>query len=665
MLPVCLLLAASIVFRLPALLNAAFVDSDSAIVGLQAIHLLHGEWSPFLLGSGYQTSVDSFVAAGFFSVLGPTPLALMLSTFIGHLALTWFAFATLRRHLRPWIAALLVLPLVFTPSPLHTYILGPPRQAALTLVFASVWVLDGAARADRPFAWYAGGAAIASLAGFADPYALVFLPALGALAVLACRDGLFAWTDPTFRRRAGACALGGALGLVPLLLLLSHPQSVHGELGLTRGAIGRNLRLLTGECLPWILSTTAYFSKRGVAYGPWHAPALVRAVQILGGALFVGGFVFAAASTGSRRIPWELRRLGLFGVLVVPVTLVGFLFSVMVMDLFSTRYLAAIVLASPLAFAPAGAILGARRLAASLAPYVLSAALAGWLGFGPFVDGPLPVRTSAAADETRLEEELARRGSRLRGRRLLGLLSTDVPLPRAAARRSDPRRRGSIRAVSRGVRQGQGRRVRLRRRPFARVVRRGAEGAGREPRVRRLRARRRGRSHRGDPSTGDGRSAAALDLRRLTDRIGRGRRRRVAAGAGVVLAPLVVPCTSRAGRSTSPSEGGPTPLPCSTDGKGSPRMPGGRTSVSSWARSARPSRGSRSSTISAAWPISRRLWRACTTSVSGSGRRIWRPASSRAPSAGKSIGYASDEGRAFAAFGLMLVFIQSAVWSPS
>ena len=51
-------LVASILFRLPPLINAAGTNSDAAIVGVQAMHILRGEWSWFLLGSGYQTSVD-------------------------------------------------------------------------------------------------------------------------------------------------------------------------------------------------------------------------------------------------------------------------------------------------------------------------------------------------------------------------------------------------------------------------------------------------------------------------------------------------------------------------------------------------------------------------------------------------------------------------------
>src|SRR5262245_55770202 len=134
-LPGVAVLAASVGFRMPALVNAAGTNSDAAIVGLQAMHILRGEWSWFLFGSGYQTSVDSVVAALFFLIAGPHPLALMLSTFAGHLAVTWLAFDVLQRHLPAPRAAIATLPLVLAPASVHTYALYPPRQASLTLAF--------------------------------------------------------------------------------------------------------------------------------------------------------------------------------------------------------------------------------------------------------------------------------------------------------------------------------------------------------------------------------------------------------------------------------------------------------------------------------------------------------------------------------------------------
>ena len=77
----------------------------------------------------------------------------------------------------PWPSALLLSPLAFATGPLHTYMFSPPRQAALTLAFASIWILDGALHSRRAAINLALGAFVAGLACFADPYALIFMPA--------------------------------------------------------------------------------------------------------------------------------------------------------------------------------------------------------------------------------------------------------------------------------------------------------------------------------------------------------------------------------------------------------------------------------------------------------------------------------------------------------
>ena len=124
------LVLGSYAFRLPALLNARSTNSDAAVVGLQAMHMLRGELSPFLWGSGYQTSADSLVAAMFFAVLGPSPLVLMLSALSLHVLATFLVFTMLRRRFAPWVALLATLPLVVSPSSVHSYALYPPRQVS-------------------------------------------------------------------------------------------------------------------------------------------------------------------------------------------------------------------------------------------------------------------------------------------------------------------------------------------------------------------------------------------------------------------------------------------------------------------------------------------------------------------------------------------------------
>ncbi len=404
--PLFVLLCVATVHALPALLNAAGLHSDGAVVGLQAKHLLHGEWSWFLWGSGYQTVVDSVSAALLFLVLGSTPLALTLSPFLGYLTLVIFAFATVRRRFQPWPSALLVAPLVVVTGPLHIYMFSPPRQVALTLIFAAIWLLDSASFGRRRELKLAGGALLAGLSGFADPYALLFLPALFLFLVLTALTA-----DTPNRLRVLAAGLtAGLVGLIPVWLLTHTPNASHGVLQLDAGILRHNLDLLE-TCLPFLLGTTAYFSPGRPTVEAWPAPVWFRAIQLAGAGLLLIGIAFGGLASLSRRFTPGVRRFAVLGALMLPVTLLGFSLSVMVMDRLSARYLVAIVLMAPFALAPALTALGPRRFAVLLAPYLLSVTVAGWLGYGGETRGLAIVRADGrATDEFALQALLRARG---------------------------------------------------------------------------------------------------------------------------------------------------------------------------------------------------------------------------------------------------------------
>ncbi|HEY2512676.1 MAG TPA: glycosyltransferase family 39 protein [Polyangiaceae bacterium] len=399
--PLLGVLAASLLFRAPALLHARETNSDAAVVGLQAMHFLRGEWSWFLWGSGYQTSVDSAVAAVFFALLGPTPLALLFSSLALHLVLTALAWNTLARRLDPGRAALCVLPLVFTSCPSQTYILYPPRQAALTLAVAALWLLDRAADSKRSSLFAASGA-ILGLACFADPYALVLVPPI---AIFGCACALERGALSASAGRLGGLAAGGLAGALPARLLRMHAHATHGQLDLSAGVLARNFHLLVDPCLPWALGARAYGTPGpAMGYTAWDGPSLVRSFELAGGALFLLALLAGGALLFARSIPWPVRRLALAGALAIPVTVAGFLVSPMVMDLFSARYLAAIPLLAPFALAPVASKLGLRPFALLVAPIVATTGLAGWIGYGPFL---LPANPN---EEAHLERVLAEQG---------------------------------------------------------------------------------------------------------------------------------------------------------------------------------------------------------------------------------------------------------------
>jgi hypothetical protein len=414
----------SYLFRLPPLLNARSTNSDAAVVGLQAMHILRGEMSPFLWGSGYQTSADSFVAAAFFAVLGAKPVALMLSSLTLHVVATLFVFATLRRRFDPWAALLLALPLVLSPSSVHTYALYPPRQLSLTLALAALFAVDSAGkpfrderdagpvtalvldrRGRRRLAY---GGLLTTLAVAADPYPLLLVPIALALAVLVARDELAVWFG-----RLAWFAGGAVLGIVPFIVLHRLKGAGSGPMGLSTEYLGQHFDLLVYECLPWALSYKVYYATNVMDYHPWAAPIVFRIVGIAGALLLFAMVVYAGFALLLRSMPWRVRSLGFAAALVYPLAIVAFMLSVMVMDHFSMRYLVVMTLLLPFAAAPAAFALGPRRFALAFAPHLLASAIGGWVGYGPFVRGIVPVReTPELRDDYALHAMLRYRGIR-------------------------------------------------------------------------------------------------------------------------------------------------------------------------------------------------------------------------------------------------------------
>jgi hypothetical protein len=342
-------------------------------------------------------------------VLGPTPLALMLSSFLGYLLLVSFAFGTLRRHFEAWPTALLVSPLIVPTGPLHIYMFSPPRQAALTLVFAAIWLLDGAPRWRHSALGFAAGAFVAGLSCFADPYALLFLPALALFLLLG------AAAEPARARlRSLAAGLAGAVaGLIPVWALTHSADASPGVFHLRADVITHNLKLLREACLPYLLGTTAYYSPHEPLVQPWPAPPWFRAIQLGGASLLLLGIAFGGLTIALRSIPFGIRRLAVLGSIMLPATLGAFALSVMVMDRLSARYLVAIVLMAPFALAPALFLLGSRRFGLLIAPFLASVTVAGWLNHGTDVAGARIVQHSTRqSDETLLRNELLARGIR-------------------------------------------------------------------------------------------------------------------------------------------------------------------------------------------------------------------------------------------------------------
>ncbi len=405
------LVALNVAYRFPPLLNAAGMNSDIAIVGLQAMHMLQGEVSRFLWGAGYQGSFDAMVVAAFFYFGGPTPLMLMLAPFLGHLILAFCAFAVTARYVSAGRAFLLGLPLVFTPIAINGVALGAPRQWCITFLFLGAFLIDGATQKKKAPLFLGVGAFLGFLATFFDLYGLQLLGPLLVFMLIVCFDSPFAW------KRLGLRALGGAAGsvagyfTVQLLRQADGASNSQASLSFSMAHVTQNFELLKETCLPWVLGGRSFVPGANLYPDAWDPPAPVRWFQMFGAGTLLVFIALALVLVFVRRVPWGARRVGLFGLGATTASILGFLVSGMPSDMWSARYLAPIVWTAPFALLPLVAALRTQGAAVLLMPYLSVAALSGWLSFGADVKGPIPVSSprGSAKDELAVCEYLKNR----------------------------------------------------------------------------------------------------------------------------------------------------------------------------------------------------------------------------------------------------------------
>jgi hypothetical protein len=176
-----------------------------------------------------------------------------------------------------------------------------------------------------------------------------------------------------------------------------------------------NWSLLTEQCLPYLLGVKVFVQPPGsVDHVLWPVPGWLHVVQWAGALGFAAAAGWAAVTVVGRVGPAPVRRLGALGVIGSAASVGGFLVSTMPSDLLAARYLAPIIWLAPFTLVPAAHALGTRGLAAAVAPFVIAVGVGGWLAFGPFVQGGLPVRDprGVAVEEAALGTTLRAQGVR-------------------------------------------------------------------------------------------------------------------------------------------------------------------------------------------------------------------------------------------------------------
>jgi len=379
-------------FRLPVFLNFGALDSDVAVVGLQSWHLGEGPRPLLLWGTTYQ-GVTAPLMARLVEVLLPIRPTLVVSSVLGHALLVLALFGALKQRLPAAWAALAAGCVAVCPEPLNFLTYSAFRIWAFTLIFVGLYLAEHSARAGsrarRVLLALLSGAAV-GLGYYTDLFVLQLLPGV-TLYLLG-----WAWSLPASRWLAVGGALAGfGLGSIPRWLAqMEAPQL--SELSLEN--LKHNWPLFWSQCLPYVTGTKLFASTTGfdrteqVLEGPWLVLAAVGmglfvAMALAGGVLGI--------SPGVRPSP---RRLAWCGAAWVGVSLVGFLFTRRPQDVMSARYLVPVLLGFPLLVAPVLDRLPRDRgtvwVSALLLPLLVHFGVAGWRGYGGWLERGLPRVTS-------------------------------------------------------------------------------------------------------------------------------------------------------------------------------------------------------------------------------------------------------------------------------
>jgi len=170
--------------------------------------------------------------------------------------------------------------------------------------------------------------------------------------------------------------------------------------------LGGNWRLFA-DCGPFALGAKSWIPGGAVPAPEWEMPMLVRIAFGMGAGLFVFLLVSSVPLVLSRKVPWAIRRLGLFGFLCGFTAVAAFLVTGAPKDIWSTRYLAPLMWFAPLAIAPALSTLRPRTALALVGAWAIGACTCGWVAYGTYVDGP-SIRLDARGAAVAEHEVLAR-----------------------------------------------------------------------------------------------------------------------------------------------------------------------------------------------------------------------------------------------------------------
>jgi hypothetical protein len=390
------------------------VEADESVVGLMALHIQWGERPVFYWGQPYLGSLEAYLVAGLFSLVGPSNLALKAVPGLAFLGFALLVYFGARHDFGPGPALAAALYLALPPSFLAFWSLkARGGYVELLLLGQALLLLAGwAGRAGRGLAWKVG---LTGLVGgtvlWTHLLGLVYLVPVGLYLLTRLRRRLFGWPLLT-----GLCGLG--IGLGPALSYnLDNDWATLASLssgGVSSDAFWNNLSAFITIGLPILVGLGQATSSPELFAADWPhrlgsriwVPPLVLAGLLLGAALVLplGRKGWAAALRAD-----QVTRLGgLALLLLAPLLASEGRFAELVAE---PRYALPLYGAVPL-FAAAGGRLARRGplVGWALLALVLGVNLYSLRGADPRLNLPTTAAGSNAVNRAGLLEELERRG---------------------------------------------------------------------------------------------------------------------------------------------------------------------------------------------------------------------------------------------------------------
>jgi 4-amino-4-deoxy-L-arabinose transferase-like glycosyltransferase len=255
-------------------------DSDEAIVGLMARHILHGGFTTFYWGQPYGGPQEAWLTAPVFAVAGPSLLALRTATLVLTAVAVWLVWRVGLRTIGARAAAAAAALFWLWPPFDGMWLVHERGFYASDVVYCALLLLLGLRIVEAPTAGRVGVFGLVLGLGFWETAQIVPVAVPTMIWV--------AWRAPQALRRAWAGLFGATVGALPWLVWNARHDWASVMPRASAHQYFQSLRLFVSPLLPMLLGLRAPFTAEPIvasllmyvfyvallaafAYGAWRA----------------------------------------------------------------------------------------------------------------------------------------------------------------------------------------------------------------------------------------------------------------------------------------------------------------------------------------------------------------------------------------------------------